>query len=941
MLPAPTSPASGVIPEGTTLNGVSVCPGTDQRGVSRPQPASGKCTIGSVEVAPQAGPSFSSATGTTFTVGQPGSFTVESYANPMDSLTEAGSLPSGVIFTANDNGTATIAGTPASGTRGSYPITITATNSNTSVTQSFTLYVQQSINTLYVAQGGTDSGSCMSSSSPCATISYALTQAGAGDTIEVSGSIDDNVDVSIPITITGAEAPASSPAIVDSAAKDANVIKVAPGVDAIIDDLTMEGATGGVLSGGGSGLENSGNTILENSTATGNSAAFGGGISNVDGGSLTIADSTVSDNTAGVAGAGILNEGGTLTVTDSTIAGNNADAGSGEGGGILNVGLDTDEGTVAITDSTVADNTAATGLGGGIDDLAGGLGTETTIGASIVAANAGGNCAGTAPTSVGYNLTDDTTGTDCGFTQPTDIVDQSPDLGALGNNGGSTSTLAPASGSPAVDVIPPAALAVVGDQAATLCPGMDQRGVSRPGTSGSKCTIGAVELAPTNGQLTTSPASGLTFGKSVTLTDRLSSGISSPSLPPPAGTVTFDLGGSPIAGCAGVTVSSGTASCTPTSLPPGTSTVTAIYGGTNGYLGQVATLSLTVNRAKPAIKVTSSVNPAKVGQTVTYSTTILATVTPTGTVTFTLGGTPVAGCDKVALSASGTATCSASYTSAGRKKLTVSYSGDTDFRKASTTFKEKVTGSAPLTIISTGLASGTVGSAYSETLKASGGKTPYAWKIEKGSLPAGLKLKKATGVIKGTPTTAGTSSFRVEVTDSANPNHTATKALSIKVAGASNETAPYTLSCSLDGTAVDVPAVVTTGTLPASVASGASFSMTKYTMKFSIPDTGIFAGAAGLTISGSIATGVTATGATPASQSTTLSIPSTSIPSPMPSSGVPVTATGTNLRFTAGSKGTASVSTTKSGTLTINVNGSPIALSCTNPASVITSTSVG
>jgi hypothetical protein len=46
LLPAATSSAVGVIPTGTTLNGVQVCPRVDQRGVA----SVGNCTIGAVEV---------------------------------------------------------------------------------------------------------------------------------------------------------------------------------------------------------------------------------------------------------------------------------------------------------------------------------------------------------------------------------------------------------------------------------------------------------------------------------------------------------------------------------------------------------------------------------------------------------------------------------------------------------------------------------------------------------------------------------------------------------------------------------------------------------------------------------------------------------------------------------------------------------------------------
>ncbi len=61
------------------------------------------------------------------------------------------------------------------------------------------------------------------------------------------------------------------------------------------------------------------------------------------------------------------------------------------------------------------------------------------------------------------------------------------------------------------------------------------------------------------------------------------------------------------------------------------------------------------------------------------------------------------------------------------------------------------------------LPNGTVGTAYSRTLEASDGTTPYTWSITTGSLPAGLSLSSA-GVISGTPTAAITAAFTVKVT---------------------------------------------------------------------------------------------------------------------------------------------------------------------------------
>src|SRR5206468_11102073 len=65
------------------------------------------------------------------------------------------------------------------------------------------------------------------------------------------------------------------------------------------------------------------------------------------------------------------------------------------------------------------------------------------------------------------------------------------------------------------------------------------------------------------------------------------------------------------------------------------------------------------------------------------------------------------------------------------------------------------------------LANALPSSAYSQTLAATGGTPPYAWSVISGSLPAGLTLNVTFGAISGTPTTAGTSNFTVQVTDSA------------------------------------------------------------------------------------------------------------------------------------------------------------------------------
>jgi hypothetical protein len=50
LLPAAGGPADDAIPKTTTLRGVKVCPGVDQRGTARPAKNDRRCTIGAVEV---------------------------------------------------------------------------------------------------------------------------------------------------------------------------------------------------------------------------------------------------------------------------------------------------------------------------------------------------------------------------------------------------------------------------------------------------------------------------------------------------------------------------------------------------------------------------------------------------------------------------------------------------------------------------------------------------------------------------------------------------------------------------------------------------------------------------------------------------------------------------------------------------------------------------
>ena len=76
----------------------------------------------------QSAPAITSAASTTFIEGSAGTFTVTSTGFPTAALSEVGTLPSGVNFVDNGDGTATLSGTPATGSNGVYSFSIKAIN---------------------------------------------------------------------------------------------------------------------------------------------------------------------------------------------------------------------------------------------------------------------------------------------------------------------------------------------------------------------------------------------------------------------------------------------------------------------------------------------------------------------------------------------------------------------------------------------------------------------------------------------------------------------------------------------------------------------------------------------------------------------------------------------------------------------------------------------
>jgi hypothetical protein len=137
-------------------------------------------------------------------------------------------------------------------------------------------------------------------------------------------------------------------------------------------------------------------------------------------------------------------------------------------------------------------------------------------------------------------------------------------------------------------------------------------------------------------------------------------------------------------------------------------------------------------------------------------------------------------------------TSQAAWTSSATAVATINASGlATGVGPGTTTIAAalgSVSNSTPLTVLAPSLSvttaslqGGTVNSSYTTTLSATGGTPSYTWAITIGSLPAGLTLNTASGVISGTPTTSGTNNFTVQVTDAGSPAQTVTRALSIVI----------------------------------------------------------------------------------------------------------------------------------------------------------------
>src|SRR5215469_10640595 len=153
-----------------------------------------------------------------------------------------------------------------------------------------------------------------------------------------------------------------------------------------------------------------------------------------------------------------------------------------------------------------------------------------------------------------------------------------------------------------------------------------------------------------------------------------------------------------------------------------------------------------------------------------------------------------------------------------------------------------------LTITTTSLPSGQIHVAYSATLAATGGTTPFTWSLTSGTLPAGLSLNSSTGTISGTPTVSViTTPLTFQVQDSSSPQQTKTVNLALTIGTDSNIS--LSISPKRGGAAVNqlltLTATVTNDIGSAGVtwavsAGGVLASQTTSSASFSAPTAGVY-----------------------------------------------------------------------------------------------------
>lgn len=202
--------------------------------------------------------------------------------------------------------------------------------------------------------------------------------------------------------------------------------------------------------------------------------------------------------------------------------------------------------------------------------------------------------------------------------------------------------------------------------------------------------------------------------------------------------------------------SNGVLSGTPSTVGSWTFTVLATDGTRHASLESTVVVA---GDGSGSVAITS-LPPSDVGRGTLVSAQLASTAT--SGVTWTVSGLPPG------LSATDSGLISGRPTQTGSWSVDVSVGGDPGYDSASVTMT--VTEPADPVIAENQLLAGQVGVEYTFAPHAAGGTPPYTWTVTAGALPAGITLS-TKGVLTGTPTTAGTTTPTLRITDGTGATH--------------------------------------------------------------------------------------------------------------------------------------------------------------------------
>jgi hypothetical protein len=228
----------------------------------------------------------------------------------------------------------------------------------------------------------------------------------------------------------------------------------------------------------------------------------------------------------------------------------------------------------------------------------------------------------------------------------------------------------------------------VGTDIATGRPGVEIRNITTTGLTNTPFTavVASIGVCLTSTSLTSSKNPSF-FGDVVTFGATVTSGLTVAT-----GNITFNDAATSIG--TGALNGTGQATLGTSSLSVGLHTITATYGGDSTHATSTSSaVTQTVNKAPTVTTIASSLNPAPVGQSITFTATVTSSGgTPTGLATF-FNACPVPSPSPCAatvigigtLNAQGVATFSTAALSQGSHSIVATYGGDANFAVSAST----------------------------------------------------------------------------------------------------------------------------------------------------------------------------------------------------------------------------------------------------------------